>query len=66
MHWYNLWDTGNSRDDMTPALILIMLTVDILIYFLITWYFDKVLPGNYGVPQPWLFPFKVRYDNSYI
>ncbi|XP_018027772.1 phospholipid-transporting ATPase ABCA1 [Hyalella azteca] len=61
VQWNNLWDTGNPRDELTPGMILIMLAVDILIYFIITWYFDQVLPGTYGVPQPWTFPFRASY-----
>ncbi|XP_062574514.1 phospholipid-transporting ATPase ABCA3-like, partial [Saccostrea cucullata] len=38
---------------------ILMLWVDSAIYLLITWYIDGVRPGEYGVPQPFYFPFTV-------
>ncbi|XP_063592166.1 phospholipid-transporting ATPase ABCA3-like [Penaeus indicus] len=61
VQWNNLWDTGNPRDQLTPAMILIMLAVDTLLYLFITWYVDHVSPGKYGVPLPWYFPFQRSY-----
>lgn len=66
IQWDSLWQTGNPRDELTPALIMIMLCVDILLYFLITWYFDQVLPGKYGVPRPWYFPFQVSHTHGVL
>ncbi|XP_013169431.1 PREDICTED: ATP-binding cassette sub-family A member 3-like isoform X2 [Papilio xuthus] len=37
--------------------VVIMLLVDCLLYMLIALYLEKVLPGPYGVAQPWYFPF---------
>lgn len=59
VQWNNLWDTGNPRDQLTPAMVLIMLAVDTILYLFITWYVDHVSPGKYGVPLPWYFPFQV-------
>ena len=33
----------------------------VLLYGTLTWYFDKVGPGNRGVPLPWYFPFMLSY-----
>ena len=60
MQWNNLWETGNPRDELTMGMVMIMLVTDIVLYFLITWYVDKVKPGTYGVPQPWNFFLKVN------
>jgi ATP-binding cassette, subfamily A (ABC1), member 3 len=38
-----------------------MLLVDSLLYLLITLYVEKVLPGDYGVPEPWYFPFSKKF-----
>ncbi len=40
-----------------------------LIYIPLTWYFERIWPGDYGVPLPFYFPFKVIliYDlKSYL
>lgn len=54
-----MWDTGNPRDELTPAMILLMLVVDLLLYLLLVWYVDQVSPGKYGVPLPFYFPLQV-------
>jgi len=36
-----------------------MLIIDIILYTVITWYLDAVLPGAFGTPQPFYFPFTV-------
>ena len=36
-----------------------MLLIDIVFYTVITWYFDALLPGDFGTPQPFYFPFTV-------
>nr|XP_053628150.1 phospholipid-transporting ATPase ABCA3-like [Cherax quadricarinatus] len=59
IHWNHLWDTGNPRDELTPAMILLMLILDSFIYCVLIWYIDQVSPGKYGVALPWYFPFQV-------
>lgn len=59
--WSTIWEPGNPRDQLNPAIILIMLAFDTFLYLLITWYIDQVNPGTYGVPQPWYFPFQKSY-----
>ncbi|KAK4327949.1 hypothetical protein Pmani_001610 [Petrolisthes manimaculis] len=61
VQWNHLWETGNPRDQLTPAMVLLMLSVDIILYLLITWYVDQVNPGLFGVPEPWYFPFQKKY-----
>lgn len=36
-----------------------MLLSDTALYLLVTWYVDAVMPGEFGVPEPWYFPFTV-------
>ena len=59
LQWDNMWDTGNPRDELTPGAIMLMLVADIIINMLITWYVDQVMPGTYGVPKKFYFPFQV-------
>jgi ATP-binding cassette subfamily A (ABC1) protein 3 len=40
---------------------LIMLAVDTIIYALLAFYFDKVIPSEYGTKLPWYFPFSPSY-----
>ncbi|XP_050726962.1 phospholipid-transporting ATPase ABCA3-like [Eriocheir sinensis] len=61
IQWNNMWDTGNPRDELTPAMILLMLVLDILLYLLLMWYVDQVSPGKYGVPLPFYFPLQKSY-----
>ncbi|KAG7161493.1 ATP-binding cassette sub-family A member 3-like 3 [Homarus americanus] len=50
-----------GRDQLTPAMILLMLLLDTFLFLFITWYVDQVSPGMYGVPQRWYFPFQKTY-----
>ena len=40
---------------------VIMLWVDSIVYLLLAWYLDKVIPGTYGVARPWHFVFDSKY-----
>ncbi|KAG0730574.1 ATP-binding cassette sub-family A member 3 [Chionoecetes opilio] len=61
IQWDNLWETGNPRDTLTPAAILLMLVLDTFMYLLLVWYVDQVSPGTYGVPLPFYFPLQRSY-----
>ncbi len=34
------------------------------IYIPIAWYIERILPGEYGAPLPFYFPFMVRIEIS--
>ena len=38
-----------------------MLFIDTLLYLFLGWYFDKVVPQNFGIRQPYFFLFKKSY-----
>jgi hypothetical protein len=40
---------------------LIMLSVDCVLYWILTWYFTNVFPGEYGIPKKFYFPFTKNY-----
>jgi len=42
---------------------MVMLVVDTILFFFLTWYIDKVMPGTYGVPLRWNFFLKVFVAN---
>jgi len=48
---------GNNDNSFSFGHILMMLFVDGLLYLTIAWYIEKVKPGQFGVPEPWYFPF---------
>ncbi|KAK8753744.1 hypothetical protein OTU49_001413 [Cherax quadricarinatus] len=59
---WNLLFTGVSPDDsFTLAHVFGMLILDSIIFSLLTWYIEAVWPGEFGVPQPWYFPFTRSY-----
>uniref|UniRef100_A0A8I3MRU5 ABC transporter domain-containing protein n=1 Tax=Canis lupus familiaris TaxID=9615 RepID=A0A8I3MRU5_CANLF len=35
--------------------VLVMLVLDSVLYGLVAWYVEAVLPGEYGIPKPWYF-----------
>ena len=37
------------------------LVLNIVIYIILTWYFDEVIPREFGVSRPWYFPFTSAY-----
>ena len=59
LQWDNIAVPLNVDDNFTMADTFVMLTVDSVIYGLITWYVDAVKPGDFGLPQPFYFPFTV-------
>jgi hypothetical protein len=38
---------------------MIMMLSDTALYLLVTWYVDAVMPGEFGVPEPFYFTFTV-------
>jgi len=59
LQWSNINKVSSVDDNFTMLHTLLMLAVDIVLYTLITWYFDAVLPGDFETPQPFYFPFTV-------
>jgi len=61
LQWSNI-NTVSSVDDSFPMLYtMIMLCFDIILYSMLTWYIDALLPGDFGTPLPFYFPFTVAY-----
>lgn len=56
----------------TFASSLIMLAADCIVWGLLTWYLNRVIPGDYGAPHKWNFLFtrhywrpRMSFDNDY-
>ncbi|KAI5742595.1 hypothetical protein M8J77_009052 [Diaphorina citri] len=61
VQWDN-WDKKLSPSDPFSLYDIVwFLYVDSAIYLILVWYIEAVFPGQYGVPQPWYFPFLSSY-----
>ncbi|XP_017450204.1 ATP-binding cassette sub-family A member 7 isoform X3 [Rattus norvegicus] len=58
--WHNL-GTGPAEDVFSLAQVSAFLLLDAVIYGLALWYLEAVCPGQYGIPEPWNFPFRRSY-----
>ncbi|XP_058514064.1 phospholipid-transporting ATPase ABCA7 isoform X2 [Ochotona princeps] len=58
--WHNL-GTGPAADVFSLAQVSGLLLLDAVLYGLATWYLEAVCPGQYGIPEPWNFPFRRSY-----
>ncbi|XP_057564820.1 phospholipid-transporting ATPase ABCA7 isoform X4 [Hippopotamus amphibius kiboko] len=58
--WHNV-GTGPTADVFSLAQVSGLLLLDALLYGLATWYLEAVCPGQYGIPEPWTFPFRRSY-----
>lgn len=61
VQWSTLMKGVTVDDDFAFGTVLLMMVVDSVLYGLITWYVEAVFPGEFGIPQPWYFPFKKTY-----
>lgn len=50
-----------NSGDYSVMTSLIMLSVDCVLYWILTWYFTNVFPGEYGIPKKFYFPFTKNY-----
>ncbi|KYB28525.1 ATP-binding cassette sub-family A member 3-like Protein [Tribolium castaneum] len=59
--WDNLFKSTSPSDKLTLGIIFVFLIVDTLLYMVLALYLEAVFPGDFGVPQPWYFPFTRAY-----
>ncbi|KAK7486554.1 hypothetical protein BaRGS_00022220, partial [Batillaria attramentaria] len=59
--WDSFTEPASVDDNFSLLHAMLMLIVDTIIFFILTWYIDNVHPGAYGVPRPWYFPFQASY-----
>uniref|UniRef100_A0A674F7I0 P-type phospholipid transporter n=1 Tax=Salmo trutta TaxID=8032 RepID=A0A674F7I0_SALTR len=60
IQWSNI--AQNPEGDRYSFIVsIIMMLIDALIYWLLTWYIENVFPGQYGIAKPWSFPFTASY-----
>ncbi|KAK4312219.1 hypothetical protein Pmani_016341 [Petrolisthes manimaculis] len=61
IQWKLLLKGVSPDDTFTFGHIFGMLLLDTISFALLTWYIEAVWPGDFGVPQPWYFPFLASY-----
>ncbi|KAK7486553.1 hypothetical protein BaRGS_00022219, partial [Batillaria attramentaria] len=59
--WDSFTKPASVDDNFSLLHAMVMLIIDTVIFFILTWYIDNVHPGAYGVPRPWYFPFQASY-----
>jgi len=56
LSWRNFFIPPSGKEgDISVGLVWVMFMVDIVIYSILTWYIDSVMPGKYGIAKPWYF-----------
>nr|XP_022911287.1 ATP-binding cassette sub-family A member 3-like [Onthophagus taurus]XP_022911294.1 ATP-binding cassette sub-family A member 3-like [Onthophagus taurus] len=61
LQWDTFFSSVNPDDSLTLGHVVMMLIIDTIIYLLIALYVESVFPGEFGVAQPWYYPFTASY-----
>ncbi|XP_063222748.1 phospholipid-transporting ATPase ABCA3-like [Bacillus rossius redtenbacheri] len=55
--WANVWEVpSGSQEDLSMLHVLLCQVASCVLFSLLTWYVDAIMPGNYGIARPWYFP----------
>ncbi|CAF3834044.1 unnamed protein product [Rotaria magnacalcarata] len=65
IQWSNIHKGAKPNDNFTFLNCMIMMLIDAVIYMALTVYIENVFPGEYGIPQPWYYPFTKTYWFGY-
>lgn len=47
LQWYNITKSPIYDDNYSIGWVMVMMIVDCFVYFILTWYIEAVLPGEY-------------------
>ncbi|XP_035906185.1 ATP-binding cassette sub-family A member 3-like [Anopheles stephensi] len=61
LRWSNLFEPATIDDGLSVGTVIVMLLVDAVLYLLIALYIEQIMPGEFGVAQPWYFPFTKEF-----
>ena len=62
---FSNWTSGLSvDDDFSLFQIMTIMVIDNFIHLILLYYFEKILPGDHGIAEPWNFPYK--YLSSWL
>lgn len=59
LQWNNFTEPPTVDGNFSMLAVILLLILDTFIYMVIAWYVDAIHPGDFGVPQPFYFPFTV-------
>ncbi|KAH8326811.1 hypothetical protein KR059_012458 [Drosophila kikkawai] len=61
LQWSNFFTPVSVDDTLTLGAVMIMMLVSCFICMTICLYVEQVMPGSFGVPRPWHFPFSREF-----
>lgn len=61
LQWWNIFEPLEFANGVSVGDVLVMLIVSSFVYFVLALYIEKILPGNYGIPEKWYFPVDPKY-----
>lgn len=61
LNWSNMWRPVTIDDELTVGMTMALMLFTSLLYLLIALYVERVMPGSYGVAEPWDFIFKKEF-----
>lgn len=61
LQWSNLFEPVTMDDSLTVGWTMVFMLLDSILYLLIALYVEMVMPGDYGVPEKWNFPFTAEF-----
>uniref|UniRef100_A0A665X0R3 P-type phospholipid transporter n=1 Tax=Echeneis naucrates TaxID=173247 RepID=A0A665X0R3_ECHNA len=61
LQWDNIQTSPLEKDTYSFLTSILMMMLDAVLYAVLAWYLDNVFPGQYGIGQPFYFPFQPSY-----
>lgn len=59
--WTNFANPPTVDGNFSLLAVILLLILDTFLYMVIAWYIDAIRPGDFGVPEPFYFPFTKTY-----
>ena len=66
MQWGNFFRPININDEVTLLYMFCLMIFHSFVCFIIVWYVENIMPGDFGVPKPWYFPFTVSHHQIFV
>lgn len=61
LQWDNFFTPATPDDTFSVGLAMVMMLVSSVLYMTICVYVEQIMPGEFGVPKKWYFPFTKSY-----
>ncbi len=61
IQWHNLFSPVSPDNNLTLGAVMAVMIVASAIQMLIALYVEKIRPGEFGVPEPFYFPFTMKF-----